>query len=506
MARAGAGIVTRLFGNAVSGIAGFAGGTALGPVLTPAVQLLRNDVNARYPYVPPDVGALAAGVAQGQVDPEQAGSWAKMHGIGDRPFSALVSIASVGPPLAAAYEAWRRGDLTDARFETAVKRLGIEDAWLAALKALKDERLEPVQIANAIHRGLIPDPGLLAVPPPSGTGNVPAYPTYQIDALAEAEASGISRERLGALVGLTGLPMGVHEAAQAVFRKIITRTDYSRAVAEGNTRNEWGDAIFAQSRQIPTARDFLENALRGYRTLAEALDGAALHGMTPEHATLLYQNQGRPLNIRQITQALARGAKFNPEPGEIRDPYDAAIVEGNLKPGYYELAKSLRYTMPSVFAIRQLAQSGVWNEDKTRTRLEWAGWLPADAADVAKAWTSGTGAAGDPHVGKAETQLWTRTHSSYIAEEIDAATAQERLTTLAIPAADQARVMSLWDSERALYRKQLSPTEVKKAYLNLAPNHATGQPWTRQDAIDALVDRGYNPTDAEDFLDIPLRG
>ena len=62
------------------------------------------------------------------------------------------------------------------------------------------------------------------------------------------------------------------------------------------------------------------------------------------------------MNVRQITQALARGGTFNPEPGELTDPYDAAIVEGNLKPAYYDLAKANRYTLPSPFTMRSLTQ------------------------------------------------------------------------------------------------------------------------------------------------------
>jgi hypothetical protein len=43
--------------------------------------------------------------------------------------------------------------------------------------------------------------------------------------------------------------------------------------------------------------------------------------MSPEDALVIYQNQGRPMNIRQITQALSRGGEFHPEPGEMTDPY-----------------------------------------------------------------------------------------------------------------------------------------------------------------------------------------
>src|SRR5256885_4135752 len=47
------------------------------------------------------------------------------------------------------------------------------------------------------------------------------------------------------------------------------------------------------------------------------------------------------------------------------DPYKASIIEGPVKPAYYELAESLKYTLPSVFTMRALAQTGVWSEAKT---------------------------------------------------------------------------------------------------------------------------------------------
>jgi hypothetical protein len=382
------GIVGKLFGNAVSSAVGFGAGVALGPVLGPAVREIANSVNSRYSFVFPEPGTLALGVAQGQVDAGDARRWASYHGVGDAAFAALVSIANTGPGVPVAFDLWRRGKIDEAGFRRAAKRGGLEREWVDALVQVKLSVLDPADLARGIHRGLIPDPDLLQGTLPSGEGNVSAYPVYNVDALAEALAAGLDKDHLGVLVGLQGNPMGAHEAAQAYFRAILTNDDYLRAIAEGNTRNEWADAIREQSRQIPTAREFLENALRGYRTLAEALAGAARHGMSEDDATMIYQNQGRPMNVRQITQALARGGVFRPEPGEIHDPYDASIVEGNLKPAYYDLAKALRYTLPSAFTMRQLTASGVWSEAKTAERLKWAGWFPADADEAAKAWAT----------------------------------------------------------------------------------------------------------------------
>lgn len=426
-------------------------------MLEPPLRALRNTVNSQFAFVYPDAGRLAEGVSQGQVNEKQARLWASYRGYGDDAFTALVSIANVGPGMAQAFNLWRRTQIDEAGFRRALKRMGLEQEWIDALWKVREEILDPVQLANAIHRGLVADPGLLAVGPPTAEGKVPSYPVYPIDAIEEAHGSGYDRDRLGVLVGLQGLPMGSHEAAQAYFRGNITRDDYDRAIAEGNTRNEWGAPILEQSRQIPTARDFLENALRGYTDLSEAIAGAALHGMSPEHATLIYQNQGRPMNVRQITMALARGGQFQPEPGELTDPYEASIVEGSLKPAYYDLARALRYTMPSTFAIRQLAQSKVWDEAKTRERLLWSGWNPDDAADVAKAWVQGSSVAAKEATAADLLTLWD-------GQKLSGDVTRAALEALGYPADEAQRKMDVIEARRVAGAKQTAISDLHAAY------------------------------------------
>jgi hypothetical protein len=224
--------------------------------------------------------------------------------------------------------------------------------------------------------------------------------------------------------------------------------------------------------------------------------------MTPEHATMIYQNQGRPMAVRQITQALARGGVFKPEPGEIKDPFDAAIVEGNLKPAYYDLAKALRYTYPSAFVLRSLVQSGAITQAKGEEVLLFEGWEPGFAKLVSEAWAGGSGADADAHVGKAQTQLWTTLHRSYIAGESTKTAARPVLASLGLTTAAQDQVLALWDAERALVRKQLTPAQIKKAYVKGIKNQATGLTWTRDDALAALIERGYATTEANEFLDL----
>src|SRR5205823_6277940 len=107
------------------------------------------------------------------------------------------------------------------------------------------------------------------------------------------------------------------------------------------------------------------------------------------------------------------------------------------------------------------------------------------------------------HVAKAQTQLWGTAHRSYIAAESDDAAASAALATAGVAPAAVPQVLDLWRAERDLIRKQLTPAQIKKAYAKSATNEATGAAWTRDEALAALVERGYAPLAAADYLNIP---
>jgi hypothetical protein len=89
-----------------------------------------------------------------------------------------------------------------------------------------------------------------------------------------------------------------------------------------------------------------------------------------------------------------------------------------------------------------------------------------------------------------------------VAEETDDATATTTLGTLGVAAGAIPEVLALWQAERALIRKQLTPAQVKKAYRGAVVNPDTGTAWTRDDAMAALLDRGYSSSDATTFLEL----
>ena len=133
----------------------FALGEAASPAIRPFAQSLTNTAWAEHAVLPPDAYVLAQGVAQGQVPLGQAQDWANSQGISNDAFAALVDAANVGMPLGQAYQAWRRGLLTDAQFETQLHRLGIESAWWPMLEGLHDVLLTPAELANARQQGFV---------------------------------------------------------------------------------------------------------------------------------------------------------------------------------------------------------------------------------------------------------------------------------------------------------------------------------------------------------------
>jgi hypothetical protein len=498
--------------NLAGGIAAVGVGTAVGTAIHPVMEAARQqswkevtDAKGGNTSRVLDVGLLARLVAQALVTLDDAEDHSRRQGFQRHNLAAAVQLAMTAPDTGTALNLYRRKLIEESAVRHALHKAQIEPQYHDAIIALHLSILTPGELAAAIHRGLVKDPGLLKGEQPSGDRNVEAYPVYPIDALIEAAGSGYDKDHLGVLVGLQGLPMGVIEAAQAYYRGILTKGDYIAAFNESNNRNEWADAVLKYARQIPTARDYIENALRGYRTLKEAQTGAARHGMSADDALLIFQNSGRPLNLHQITQALAWGGTYKPAKDDDPDPWMQAVLLGAVRPEYYDLQKHLKYNLPSAFFFRVLQQQGVLTEVEAVTWYERLGWPNELAKKVAAAFAKTTDASADPHVSKAQVQLWTATHRSYLTGELSDADATVALEAAGVAADKVTGVLTLWAHEANITRKRLTAAQIKSAYRKAGVNAATSQPWTRDEALAALGGLGYPPLQANDYLDIPSK-
>ena len=478
-------------------------GTAARPALEPFAQSLANEAWSSHAVLPPDAIYLAQGVAQGQVAKDAAYSWAKQQGFDTAQMDALVNIANVGPPLGLAYEAWRRGQLSDADFETALRRTGLEAQWFAALEDLKHNRLDLGALATAVHRGIMDDSGLLVTPVPTGSGSIPRIPVSSLDTLAEFAAQGIDPERARVLVADTGLPLSLGEMLQLYNRGEVTATDVKVSIAESNVRNEYMDVALNLARRLLTPHEHAEAELRGVETRAEASAGANMSGLNDADYATLFEILGRPLNIHEVTTGIARGGSYGGDYTAVPDGvYRDAIRRSAIRPEYADLAYHNRFVYPSAFVLRSLAQSGdLGGQPAVQQVLEEIGWKPSFAQQVSTAWTTGAGgSSADPHVSKAQTQVWTATHKAYVDSLVSDQTATTALGVAGVAAAAIPTVLAAWQAERNLIRASLSAAQIKKAWREQIPDPALGRPWTEDEAVTRLVELGYTPDDARILL------
>lgn len=484
-----AGLIERELGEAIA----FAAGFALQRVLEPVATTLGQDIWASDPIKALDA-ETAAGIVAEAVELIQWGrDEAKAHGVNEARFDAILNETFNAPGLSELLAMRRRGTITDDDFILGLRKAKHAERWDDGLRDLEQERIDPSTIATAIQRGVMHDPGVLVVGPPSAVGKVPPMPTVALDTLKEAAAHGMNEERLAVLARLVGLPASPDLAARMVFRGIIERVDFDRAISEGNTRNEWAPFLFDAFREILTSHDYIEGHLRGWISPAEMYAGTAKHGLSQADTDLRFNNLGRPLAVHQVTTGLARGGKYGGDYAGVPEPYAKALRESNVRPEWGNLAYANRYTLPGAFVLRALAQGGDLTHDETHTLLLESGWPPDLAATVAARWSGGTKAGANKHVTSAETGLFTVLRKAFVNDEATEAQATPILTDLAVPAADHPRIFQLWGHERALVRATLTAAQIKKAI---------GQPGKdRAWALTRLEELGYTAADAGTFLD-----
>jgi hypothetical protein len=480
---------------------GIAIGQAVSDVVEPKLRDFRNEQSRAHPNRPLPISDAALALLKGYPTALNLAEEARVAGFNAARLGVIEQNLRVHPGAALLLRLWRRRQLSRGEVEDALQHELIPEPYRTALLDLYDERLDPAVIATAIQRGIMKDPGILPVGPPSGTGKVPKFPVSPLDPLVEARDAGIDLERLFVETAIVGLPASPDLAARMTFRKIIDKTDFRRAISEGNTRNEWADSLFEGFRQIPTAHDGIEGRLRGWIDDAEMYAETARHGMSKADTDLLFKITGRPLSFHQVFIGERRGGVYDGPTDAIDPAFLKALRESNIRPEWYSLAWAQRYSYPSAFVLRALTEAGDLTQAESHEILLFIGWHPTLAEKVSARWAGGVGAAADPNVKKAQGQLWTRLHRSYIGGETDTAAAQDTLGQLGIvpPASDE--ILALWLAERALAVKQLTAAQVKKAYAKAVENPATGQPWTRADAVTRLIQMGYTFNDASTFLD-----
>jgi hypothetical protein len=519
-------------------IVGVGVGAAASAALEPAVELPRQKAWADNPNRLLDPGLLARLVAQGGIQLSAAQAEARRDGYDADKVDALVYLAQTVPPIAEALDLWRKGLISDALWTHVLVKSGVDARYVEGLTALKTaERLNPAVIALAIVRGIMHDPGFLPVSPPTGTGRVEKFPTSSLGTLDEAAASGWDEDRLFVQTAISGRPMGPEAAASAVFRDILLRVDYDRAVSEGDVRNEWADAIFETSRQIATANDYVQAHLRGWITELEMYEGAARHGMSREDAHLLFLRSGRPPSPTQMWTAWAREARSPGGDTFTFEDFAAGIKQSDIRPEYVNTLWDIRFNYPSLFQMRQLVSSGVLPRAEALDILHKQRYPDALAVLMVDGWTRGgtarmkelTAAQLDaeyeglyitqaeylaaleglgylPHEAQMMVELGDARRvkaqrdktveairKAYLKHTFQQPEAEGLLVDEGLPAEAIGLIMHEWNLQLQTERANLTPTQIRRAYVKGV--------LSRADALAALEDLGYSATEAAVLLD-----
>ena len=444
-----------IWSRLTAAIAGIGVGEAAGVALEPVLDPLKQDAWAQNTPRVLDLGTLAQLAASGLISEDSAVAEGARSGFSPDRVQRATQLALTAAPVSELLELWRRGKISETLVDHGLAKARIEPQYWTPIKELFFGRLDPAIIATAIQRGIMKDPGFLPVGPPTTAGKVATFPVSPLDPLQEAQAHGIDEARLFVETAIVGLPLSLQQAASAYFRGIIELADFQRAVSEGNTRNEWGPAALEQARQILTAAEYAELQLRGFITQKERRDLCALHGMTHADSDRLYDVLGRAPGLHAVTTGLARGGKYNGQPQTIPEPFLSAVQRQNIRPEWYSVEYANRYTYPSAFVLRSLAQEGdLGNEQAVETILLEIGWRPDLAKKVATKWTTASAATGgakpDPWVSKAHNHLWTAVQKGYIGGSVDQPNATQSFGVIGIDPAVFPAIFQTWDEQRRI--------------------------------------------------------
>lgn len=525
-----------LWDKLTGGIIGVGIGTAAADAIEPILELAKQDAWYDNPYKPLDADQVAELVAQGLLDPGEADTEARRTGYNASHLLALTQLSLKAPELGAAVDLWRRGHITEPQLRHAFRKAGLEPQYDQAFLDRRYESLSAEELANAVQQGFVPTAGLLPDDPGGSPPYTPATEQVSLDTLREFGDNALDADHARILAELSGNPPGPQELLQMWNRGIITELAVERGIREGRTKTKWTSAIKELRHYVLGPAEYASARLRGWITKAEAEAGGALSGADAAQMELLFLNRGRPATTHQTFLGYIRGGRYIGANLTERETFDKAIVQSDLRPEYADLLWAQRYTYPTPFVLRQLAQSGVITPAQTEQVLVYQGYEPGFANQIAVAWGSAKAAGAKSltlaelrdereggYISEAEfsdaltslgyagaelaleldladarrikterNRVVTALHKLYVNRELTDQDAAVRLGEVGLDADVIGRFLPLWAIERDAATTQLTAAQIRSAYRKTTI--------TLADAITRLEAMGYTPADATIYL------
>lgn len=490
--------------QAVAGHIALAGaGSVLSTLLSNELAPFTAGLVGSNPHLRFDPPTTAAAFAAGLYDSGQARVEIAEQGFDSGRADILMKLAQQVPGIADLNDMVNRGDLNLHQAAEWLARLGVPVELWEAVLGQRRLLLSPADAALGVLRGDLSE----------GQG------------AAIAAANGMTAADFQVFIANTGEPLGLEQLLEAKRRGFIDAARFDRGFRQSRYRNEWLDVANAISLSPMSTADAVDAAIQGHLSYDAAKAKAVQNGLEPADFDPLYQTAGEPIAREQAAQLYNRGLMTE---AQVKQ----AIVESRLKPKYTDLAFDLHVRLPEGRQIVAMVTHGVVTKAEAAQLLTELGYTPQVAGFlIAEGTSAKVGAHKDLTVGEIR-QLYTAgvftaehaaqllgqlgfdatdagfllkswdllaaaavtrqaigvVRAKYVARHFDEQQANLYLDSLGVAAEAKARLLIVWDTERAATVRTLSEAQIVKAHKD---GLIGGQV-----AYDRLQGIGYSADDA----------
>ena len=490
----------KFLNNTVGNAASFSVGLTAGRTLTPVVQDLVNEAWERHPSLPVDPQEVAQGVAEGVIPYNWGEDEAKRSGINAARFAYMVATAGNAPSTGELFALRNRGEISDAELDDGLEQNGIRKRWRADLAKLRQILVPASDLVRMAVREVFS---------PEQRAALDLDKEFPDAVLPHSRDLGLADEDMRNYWAAHWELPSYTQGTEMFFRGELTQAQFEGLLKAQDYAPTWRAKLLEIARAIPGISDMIRFAVREVydpvQRKALSLDAdypaeftaqAAKHGMRESDAKDYWAAHWQLPSATQGYHMLWRG--------EINE----AQLDGLLKaldyaPVWRDKLANIAHLVPGRVDLRRMLEHGVITREEVKQGYIKLGYTPKDAETLtqfAEELAKPSASTRQSYTDKAETQLWTRLHTSYLAGDTNDAQARDKLATIGVPQNERDDVLRLWKEEREVIRQRLTPAQVKKAWAKAVPNPATGQPWSFDDALAELLSRGWSNQDARTFL------
>jgi len=419
--------------SAVSTATGTSVGALLANYLAPTLRVM---IGAD-PQVDPAVADMASLAAKG-IDPKgYLAGRAKGQGINGAWFESLTELASSYPDPGSANEMLNRGALDYADYQTALTRAGVPVAWQAMFESLRHALRSGMELAENVARGII----------------------GEAEGRREAAKGGWSADQFAEMIESSHAWLPLEAVNRLRLRGKMTEAQFSKALKRLGLAPEQADLAAEAAIQPPSPAEVLNGWLEGQITEETAKRRWAEGGGDPTWLQDAYNSSGQAPTPMEAIEMLRRGIIPREGVGPHETSYHQAFLEGPWRNKWLEPFLGLAEYLPPPRTVTALVRSGAISEALGLELLKKQGLRPElAAAYVVNLKHETTAKHRDLTIAQIET--------AYESHELTEAEALSHLRTLGYSDEDANVVLTASHTRRVVTERSRAISAVRKAYLD----------------------------------------